>query len=146
MNNFKFKIQDKEYNVEIVSMENTVARVNVNGEIYHVEVEEQLKISKTPTLTRPLAVPSTESTPSIAKTASPSTPLPLDLITSPLPGKVLDICVKIGDKVTIGTKVCCIEAMKMENNINSDREGTVIAIPIVKGDTVLEGDAIIELG
>ncbi len=146
MNNFKFKIQDKEYDVEIISMENTVARVNVNGEIYHVEVEQQLKTTKTPTLTRPLSVPSTESTPSIAKTAGPALPISSGLITSPLPGKVLDICVAIGDKVTIGQKLCCIEAMKMENNISSDRAGTVIAIPIVKGDTVLEGDAIIELG
>lgn len=147
MNNFKFKIKDNEYNVEIVSVENTSARVNVNGEIYQVEVDQPIKMTKTPTLLRPIAVPSTDSTPSIAKTASPSSSHKIaGMITSPLPGKVLDISVKQGDKVNLGQQIVCIEAMKMENNINSDREGIVIAIHIQKGDTVLEGDALIELG
>jgi glutaconyl-CoA/methylmalonyl-CoA decarboxylase subunit gamma len=145
MNNYKFKIKEKEYNVEIVSIENTVAKVNVNGEMYQIEVEQQLKTTKTPTLTRVLAVPSTESTPSIAKTAAPSIPKPSGLITSPLPGKVLDIFVKQGDKISIGQTIVCLEAMKMENNINSDREGIVAVIHAQKGDTVLEGATLIEL-
>ncbi|MBC7874511.1 MAG: biotin/lipoyl-binding protein [Ferruginibacter sp.] len=146
MNNYKFKIKDRDYTVEIVSIENTVAKVYVNGEIYQVEVEQQLRTTKTPTLTRKLAVPSTESTPSIAKTAGPAVPKPAGIIASPLPGKVLDIFVKQGEKVSIGQTIVCLEAMKMENNINSDREGIVIAIHAMKGDTVLEGDPLIELG
>lgn len=145
MNNYKFKIADTAYNVDIVSIENTIAKVNVNGELYQVEVEQQLRTTKTPTLTRLMAVPSTDSTPSIAKTVGPATLAPAGLITSPLPGKVLDIFVKQGDIVTIGKTIVCLEAMKMENNINSDRQGTVVAVHVQKGDTVLEGDKLVEL-
>ena len=146
MNNFNFKIQEKEYSVEILSLENNLARVNVNGETYQVEVAQQIKTTKTPTLSRTAAVPSTESTPSLAKTAGHPVVKPAGLITSPLPGKVLDIFVKPGDKVSRGQTIICLEAMKMENNINSDKEGTVTAVHAQKGDTVLEGDPLIELG
>lgn len=146
MNNFKFKIQEREYGVEILSLENNMARVSVNGETYQVEVEQQMKSTKTPTLTRTTAIPSTEATPSLAKTAGHPVAKPAGLIPSPLPGKVLDIFVKPGDTVSIGQTVACLEAMKMENNINSDKAGIVTAVHTRKGDTVLEGDPLIELG
>ncbi len=146
MNNFKFKIQDKAYAVEILSLENSLARISVNGEIYQVDVEQQIKTTKTPTLTRLENIPSTESVPSLAKTAGHPVVKPAGLISSPLPGKVLDIFVKPGDIVSIGQTIACLEAMKMENNINSDRAGIVTALHAQKGDTVLEGDPLIELG
>lgn len=146
MNNFKFKIQEKDYSVEILSFENNQVKVSVNGETYQVDVEQQIKTTKTPTLSRTAAVPSTESTPSLAKTAGHPVVKPAGLIASPLPGKVLDIFVKPGDHISIGQTIVCLEAMKMENNINSDREGIVTTLHAQKGDTVMEGDALIELG
>ncbi|MNH44459.1 Glutaconyl-CoA decarboxylase subunit gamma [compost metagenome] len=67
------------------------------------------------------------------------------MIKSPLPGKVLDIFVKQGDQISRGQTVICLEAMKMENNIISDRDGVVVAIHTQKGDTVLEGHKLIEV-
>lgn len=146
MKNITFKIKDKEYNVEIVGVEDTMARVNVNGISYDVEVNQPIKTTKTPTLVRPLAVPSTDSTPTTARTASPSAPKGTGTLKSPLPGKILDIYVKQGDSVKIGQTLICLEAMKMENNINSDREGVITAINVHKNDTVLEGDVLVEIG
>jgi biotin carboxyl carrier protein len=145
MKNFKFKIKDNTYEVEIVSVEEKIARVNVNGEMYEVEVDQMLRTTKTPTLLRSVAVPSTESTPSTARTANPSEPNGAGVMKSPLPGKILDIFVKQGDHVSLGERILCLEAMKMENNINSQREGTVTAIHVQKGDSVLEGDILVEI-
>jgi glutaconyl-CoA/methylmalonyl-CoA decarboxylase subunit gamma len=146
MKNITFKIKDKEYNVEIVGVEDTMAKVNVNGISYEVEVNQPIKTTKTPTLVRPLAVPSTDSTPSTARTSSPSAPKGTGTLKSPLPGKILDIYVKQGDSVKVGQTLICLEAMKMENNINSDREGVITAINVHKNDTVLEGDVLVEIG
>lgn len=146
MKNFNFKLNGKQYNVEIISLEETVAKVNVNGDTFEVQLEEQLTTTKTPTLVRPQAVPSTDSTPSIARTASPSSPKGVGNIKSPLPGKILDVMVKEGDKVSVGQTILCIEAMKMENNINSDLDGVVTKVHVQKGSIVLEGDLLIEVG
>jgi len=145
MKNYTFKIKDKRYNVEILGIEDTIARVNVNGEIYEVETEQRLKTTKTPTLLRSVAVPSTDTTASTARTASPSAPKGTGTLKSPLPGKILDIFVKEGDRVTIGQTILCLEAMKMENNINTDKEGIIASIHVQKGDTVLEGNVLVEI-
>ncbi len=148
MKHYKFKLNGQQYEVDIVSIDNTTAKVNVNGSEYEVEMESPLKVTKTPTLVRPNAVPSTDVTPSTARTADPAAPkgAGAGIIKSPLPGKILDIMVKQGDKVHVGQTIICLEAMKMENNINSDREGVVVGIHAQKGDTVLEGDKLIEIG
>ncbi len=145
MKNLNFKINDKAYNVEIVDIEDTNAKVMVNGVAYDVVIDKPIKTTKTPTLVQPKAVPSTDSTPSTARTASPGQAA-AGALKSPLPGKILDIFVKVGDAVKIGQTVICLEAMKMENNINADKEGVVKAILVQKNDTVLEGNVLIEIG
>ena len=66
-------------------------------------------------------------------------------VKSPLPGVVLDVLVKEGDVVKVGQKLMILEAMKMENNIESDRDGVVKSIVARKGDSVLEGDVLITI-
>jgi len=146
MKNFKFNIKGKQYEVDIQNIDENIAKVSVNGSIYDVEVDRQLKTTKTPTLVRPVAVPSTDSSPSVARTASPSAPKGSGTIKSPLPGIILDVNVKIGDNVAIGQCLLSLEAMKMENNINSDKEGKVSDIKVKKGDNVMEGDILLVIG
>ncbi len=67
-------------------------------------------------------------------------------ILSPLPGVIIDVLVKKGDKISIGQKVAILEAMKMENNIESDIEGVVIDVKVNKGDSVMQGDVIVVIG
>ena len=67
-------------------------------------------------------------------------------VTSPLPGVIVDITVKVGDAVKAGQKVAVLEAMKMENDIEADHAGTVTAIHVNKGDSVLEGVPIVTIG
>ena len=60
-------------------------------------------------------------------------------VKSPLPGVILDVKVNVGDTVQKGQTVVILEAMKMENNINADKDGKVTAINVSKGESVLEG-------
>ena len=60
-------------------------------------------------------------------------------IVSPLPGVVIDVCIKEGEAVKRGQKIAVLEAMKMENEILSEADGTVSKIFVKKGDSVLEG-------
>lgn len=146
MKNFKFTIHGNKYDVKILSIEDNIAEIEVNGAIYEVEIEKTLPQTKTPKLVRPLSVPSTESVPSQMKTSAPSVPKGVGFVKSPLPGVILDVHVKEGDQVKIGAKLITLEAMKMENNINADKEGTVKSVKVKKGDSVLEGDLLIEIG
>ena len=66
-------------------------------------------------------------------------------IKTPLPGVIIDVKVNVGDTVTKGQTVAILEAMKMENNINTDRDGKVAAIAVAKGETVADGAVLITL-
>lgn len=146
MKKYKFKINGNDYDTEIINIEDNCAEIEINGTIYKVEVDKQMKSSKTPKLVRPKAFPSTDSHPSLAKTSSPSTPKGAGNIKSPLPGVILDVFVREGDNVSMGQKLLLLEAMKMENNIEADKAGVVISIKKGKGDAVMEGDILIVIG
>ena len=145
MKNYKLRINNKDYQVDVLGIEDASATVRVNGVIYEVEVDRHIKTTKTPKLTRSVSVPSTDMEISTAKTAKPDAVKKSRNIKSPLPGKILDIFVNVGDKITVGQTVLCLEAMKMENNINADKDGVVKSIHVLKNDTVLEGDLLIDL-
>jgi acetyl-CoA/propionyl-CoA carboxylase biotin carboxyl carrier protein len=57
-------------------------------------------------------------------------------------GTIVKVLVKEGDEVDVGQAVCVLEAMKMENNVNADRAGTVAEIRVAAGDAVGPGDVI----
>ncbi len=146
MKKFKFTINGNIYEVDIQNIDDNIAEVEVNGTIYKVEVDKAMQTTKTPKLVRSVSVPSTDSEPSIAKTSSPGTPKGTGSIKSPLPGVILYIHVREGDQVKVGQKLLKLEAMKMENNINADKEGKIIALKVSKGDSVMEGDVLIVIG
>ena len=146
MKKFSFTINGNAYDLDIKSVEDNVAEVEVNGFSYTVEFDRVLETTKTPKLVRTETVPSTDITPSEQKTSSPAGPKGSGFIKSPLPGTIIDIYVKGGDVVRTGDKLLTLEAMKMENIINSDKSGKVISINFKKSDPVMEGDILIEVG
>ena len=120
-------------------MEGNAAKVEVNGTPYNVEFEKPL--SKKPktisVVNKPAAAPSAGAAPATKPAAAPAAAGGAT-VNSPLPGVVLEIKVKDGDKVTKGQVIMVLEAMKMENAIEAPCEGT-ITIKAQKGDSVLEG-------
>lgn len=146
MKKFKFTINGNQYETEVLSIEENMAEIEVNGTLYKVEVDKAMKATKTPKLVRQVAVPSTDSHPSVAKTSSPAGPKGAGSIKSPLPGVILEMFVREGDEVKMGQKLLMLEAMKMENNIEADKAGKVVSILKHKGDNVMEGDVLIIIG
>ncbi|GAB1452896.1 biotin/lipoyl-binding protein [Draconibacterium sp.] len=146
MKKFKFTINGNQYETEVLSIEDNIAEIEVNGTLYKVEVDKTMKSTKTPKLVRPKAIPSTDSHPSVAKTSSPTAPKGAGSIKSPLPGVVLEMFVREGDMVKMGQKLLMLEAMKMENNIEADKAGKIVSILKHKGDSVMEGDVLIIIG
>ena len=144
MKKFSFTIRGNKYDVELHNIEENIAEVEVNGSMYEVEIHKEIKTPKTPKLVRPQVVPtSTSDNTAYAK------PKPVKVsggIVAPLPGTILEIKVKVGDKVNPGDILLIMEAMKMENNIKADKEGEIKAINVNTGDSVLEGDLLIEMG
>ena len=145
MKEYKYKINGNEYNVAVEELEGNKANVTVNGKTYEVELDKPAK----PAVTKPVARPAAAAPAATAPAAAPA-PRPAAAggagIKAPLPGVILDIKVKVGDAVSKGQTVAILEAMKMENNINADREGTVVSINVEKGQSIAEGTDIITLG
>lgn len=138
MKNYKFKINGNEYSVEIKSMEENIAEIEVNGTPFQVELSKEVKTSKTPKLVRSAVSPTTEKKPIKA-------PAGLSRIEAPLPGSIFKIITKEGDQVKKGDVLMIMEAMKMENNILAESEGTVKTIKVKEGDSVLQGDVLVEI-
>lgn len=144
MKKFKFTIRGNNYEVNINNIEDNVAEIEVNGTPYEVEIQSEVKTTKTPRLTRPNVVPSSES--DRAKTSKPSESKGAGHIKAPLPGTILELKVKVGDVVKSEDTLLVMEAMKMENNIKADRSGKITAVKVNPGDAVLEGDILVEIG
>lgn len=142
MKQYKLKINGNDYDVLVNNVDGNIVDVEINGSPYKVEIDREIKQSKTPTLVRPEAVPSTDSHPSVAKTVSPGMATS-GAIKSPLPGVILSLAVREGDIVKVGQRLLVLEAMKMENNIDSDKEGKIASIKVRQGDSVMEGDVLV---
>ena len=145
MKEYKYKINGNEYNVAVEELEGNKANVTVNGKSYQVELDRPAKPAVSKPVARPAAAPA--AAPVAAAPAPKAAPAAGGAgIKAPLPGVILDIKVKVGDAVAKGQTVAILEAMKMENNINADREGTVVSINVEKGQSIAEGTDIITLG
>ena len=85
----------------------------------------------------------TTAAPSAPKAAQTAAGGPGLQVKSPLPGTILSVNVKEGDRVAPRQNLFVLEAMKMENNIDAERGGVVKSIHVQKGATVMEGDLLI---
>ena len=143
MKEYKFKINGKDYAVTIGEAEGKMLNVMVNGASYEVELEKEVAAPAPAAPSTPVA---TTVTPSVSPAAAAPAPAGAgQTIHSPLPGIIISIDVKEGQAVKRGQKVAVIEAMKMENDILAESDGTVTAIHARKGDSVLEGADIVTI-
>lgn len=142
MKEYKFKINGKEYNVAIGEANGKMLSVNVNGASYEVELENAPATqASAPVVAAPAAAPApAAAAPAAAPAGAGQT------IKSPLPGIIISVDVKEGQAVKRGQKVAVVEAMKMENDILAECDGTVTAVHARKGDSVLEGADIVTIG
>ena len=151
MKEYKFKINGNEYNVAINSVEGNIADVTVNGTSYQVEMENApaaapvAAVPVAPAVT--VSAPAPQAAPAVAPAPAPAAK-PAGAgkaVTAPLPGVIIGVKVNVGDVIKPGQVVAVLEAMKMENDIEAELGGTVTAVNVAKGDSVLEGAAIVTI-
>ena len=117
-------------------------RVNVNGTVYEIELEDITGVS----------VPEPAPAPVAAPVAAPAPAAPAavtgkgEQVTAPMPGNILEVCVSVGQSVKVGDVLLVLEAMKMENEIFAPVDGTIQSIDVTKGDTVNAGAPMCTIG
>jgi biotin carboxyl carrier protein len=136
MKEYKLKINGNNYRVAVKDYDGQNAKVEVNGTLYTVEMEEPAKSAVRQPQVIVQAAPINTGTNQPPKTASPAS---AGAVRAPLPGVVLDVYVRMGEQVQAGQKLLMLEAMKMENIIEAHTAGKVAAVKVNRGDSVLEG-------
>lgn len=125
MKEYKYNINGNDYTVRVEGIEDCIATVYVNGESYTVKLPEPEKPAPRPSITP-------------VSTHQTSTPKKYS-VKAPLPGVIIEVVVKPGDEIKRGQTVAILDAMKMENNIVSEKAGIVAQICVQPGESVLEG-------
>ncbi len=122
-------------------------KVTLNGKTYEVEVEKgkATLLDEYEALAPAQAAPAAAApAPAAAPAAAPAPAAPVDLaagetVSAPMPGNILRVDVKQGDTVKAGQILVILEAMKMENEIVSPKDGTVAQVVTSKGSVVDTG-------
>lgn len=142
MKEYNYKINGAPYNVKINGIEENIAKVEVNGIEFDVELEKPVAQPKP--VVRAVAAP--VKTIEAPKEAQEAVEAGVFAVRAPLPGTINEIKVSVGQTVKAGDTMVVLEAMKMENNIDTDRAGKVLEIKVSKGDTVMEGAILVTIG
>ena len=149
MKKYNYVINGVSYEVTISEESDSSAKVEVNGELYMVEKSNAAGTAPVAARPRPVtpqpavqpSAPAVQTQP--ARTAAPAAGAGIN---SPLPGVIMKVLVKQGDAVKKGQTLIILEAMKMENNVDADRDGHVVSINCSEGGSVMEGDLLVVIG
>ena len=111
--------------------------ITVNGNAYDVTVEEA---DGSAPVAAPVATP--KAAPAPKKAAAPAGAEGGVKIEAPMPGTIVAVKANVGDKVSNGTVIAVLEAMKMENDVVAPCDGTIASINVTKGESVNTGSII----
>jgi glutaconyl-CoA/methylmalonyl-CoA decarboxylase subunit gamma len=137
----QLKIDGQYFNVEVGDVQARPIQVKVDGQDFEVWLEENksgdelLENEVAPCEPAPLVV-STQSGTAQADTSSS--------VTAPIPGVILSVSVKPGDKVEFGQELLVLEAMKMKNIIRANHAATIAAVRVANGDHVKHNQPLID--
>lgn len=143
MRTYSYNVNGAQYDVTIESIQGQTAKVSVNGVAFDVEMlGTPIAESDLPAVAAAdaAAVPAATSAAPAKGAAGAGTP-----VKAPLPGVVTKVLVANGQGVKKGETVVVLEAMKMENNITAECDGTVSGVCCAAGDSVMEGATLVTI-
>ena len=149
MKQYKYKVNGAQYDVTIDSIVGNIAKVEVNGIPFEVEmqgsslVEEDLPTQVADETAAPAVAAAPAAVEAAPAAGAPGAGVP---VKAPLPGVVAKILVSVGQAVKKGETVLVLEAMKMENNITAEADGKITGICVAAGDSVMEGTTLVTIG
>ena len=132
-------------------------KVTLNNRVYEVEVEagqamlldEYEAVAPAAPAAAAPAAPAAAPATAPAPAAAPAAPVVTgagEPVTAPMPGTILKVNVTQGQAVKAGTVLCILEAMKMENEIMTSKDGTVTQVLVSKGSAVDTGAPLVVIG
>jgi biotin carboxyl carrier protein len=147
---YKLSVGGKKFDVEIGPIVDGQARVSVNNQFYDVTLENLAEVAAgipPAAAAESPAIPAkpTRSAVSLLNPSQVAFAAGDDTLSAPIPGLILEVRVKVGDKVSAGQIVAVMEAMKMENNLIAQKDGVVQDIRVQKGTEVSTGDVIMTI-
>ena len=129
--------------MEVGDLSHSPVDVTVEGETFRVDVEGL--DSEPPATSHRRRTRSPDIAVAPPRSPSPQA-LPSDnILRSPMPGRVISILVRPGDRVSAGDEVCVVEAMKMEQSIRTTRDGIIKAVFVQPMDSITADDPLVEL-
>jgi biotin carboxyl carrier protein len=153
MKKFKFSIDNNPFEVNVTELENGQIDVEVNGSNYIVTIDrEGTKAANAPApKAAPVAAPKAAAPAAAPKAAAPAAaPAPaasgaVKTVKSALPGSVTKLVMEVGQAVKKGDTVMMIEAMKMENEIKAECDGTIAKFHVAAGQSVMADDKLFDI-
>ena len=142
MKQYKYKVNGAQYDVTIDSIVGNIAKVEVNGIPFEVEMQGSSLVEED----LPTQVADETAAPAVAAAPAAVAPGAGAPVKAPLPGVVAKILVSVGQAVKKGETVLVLEAMKMENNITAEADGKITGICVASGDSVMEGTTLVTIG
>jgi len=167
MRKYEVTINQKDYSVLVKKFTPDDAELEINGKLYNVKMDGPIRTipgsgqfpgnaAPPMQMAAPVASPPpvrqvVQTAQPVTKPSAPSTPAAAsssgngDAVIAPIPGSILEILVKVGDRVEVGQTVVKMEAMKMENEINAPIAGTVSRVLVEVGNAVNQGQKLVEI-
>ena len=153
MKKFKFSIDNNPFEVNVTELENGQIDVEVNGSNYIVTIDrEGTKAANAPApKAAPVAAPKAAAPAAAPKAAAaapaaaPAAGGAVKTIKSALPGSVTKLVMEVGQAVKKGDTVMMIEAMKMENEIKAECDGTLAKFHVAAGQSVMADDKLFDI-
>jgi biotin carboxyl carrier protein len=142
------EVDGKNYEVDIVMVEKGVYSILYNGKSFNVELIEAGHSRKyiVNTFARSFNAEIIDAEAKYIRSRSKgSEGLGDTTILSPMPGKVVRVLVKPGDKVTAGQNLVVVEAMKMQSEFKATADRVVVEVPVKEGDTIEANQLLVEL-
>lgn len=154
---FTVRIDDKAVNAELLAEKLNLEKaftVKIDGKTYQIELPRIDRDKPFPVKVEDATFKAEVKTPTAKSTLTAFEPTPMTLvmktgltkqaveggITAPMTGKILSVKVKKGDRVKAGQILCILEAMKMENEIATPKDGVVQEVYASEGSSVSEGE------
>ena len=162
MRRYTLNISGKEYVVDVQETDFDQFEVQVGGQSYSVSLSEDQAVggvSAAPAAS-PVAAAAPAAAPKAVAALAAAAPAPAaapkaaapkkpaggggkGALKAPMPGVILEVNVKPGDKVTRGQQVAILDAMKMHNVVGAPRDGTIAEVCVAAGQSVGHGDVIV---
>jgi biotin carboxyl carrier protein len=140
MSEYVVRIGGREYRAVVKELTPDQAAVEVDGTLYRVDLVQLGRRTPAQQVGRPAAAAA--AAPAAARATLPHSE---GVIAAPMPGLVIALKVREGERVQAGQVLLLMEAMKMENAVTAPFAGTVARVHVREGDSVGEGDRLLEV-